>query len=688
MRVTEVAERTWAAVERAPAEARRREREDLLRSLFESTDEGVMVIERLPLRADGLRDWRYVAMNAKAGAMFGKPDLSGQSVRDNFPDEDEGWYDIYDHVLETSESIRFERESVPQRMVLEMYLSRVDGPNAPRLIVLLRDVTARRRAVDALTRRKERQAFLLALSDRLRPLADPVEVMAVASEALGRRLGVGRCGYGEVDATDAFLIVEHDWTDGVMASLKGTLRLDDFGPQLIGAYRAGRTVVLEDVLSDARAHGVEAAFEAIGGLRASLAVPLLKDGRWVAALYAQQTRPRRWTADDEELVREVSGRIWAAIERTRAEAAVREADRRKDEFLATLAHELRNPLAPISNALALLKTGSNRVDSTGVVAIIERQVQHMIRLVDDLLDVSRISRGVIELRREPLDLRTVLDAAIETSRPAIEQGRHTLILRMPPDPLPIEGDAVRLAQVFANLLNNAARYSEDGGRIVLTARRERSEALVSVRDTGIGIATEQLTQVFELFGQVNRHHSRAQGGLGIGLNLAQRLVRMHGGSMQASSAGAGHGSVFSVRLPLAAGAGPHGQDAKPEAVSSLDRQRIPVADVKPDAVPNLEGQRILVVDDNRDAAESLALLLRIEGAEAIIEHDGAAALARIGHWPPSVVLLDIGMPGMDGLEAARRIRADRRFDEVMLVALTGWGQDMDRQRTREAGFDH
>ncbi len=357
-------------------------------------------------------------------------------------------------------------------------------------------------------------------------------------------------------------------------------------------------------------------------------------------------------------------------ERARTEAALRDADQRKDEFLAILAHELRNPLAPIRNSLHILRlTGRLDPAAERVGEMMERQVNHLVRLVDDLLEVSRITRGKIELRKEPVEIAAIVRNAVETSRPQIEAGSHQLALALPPEPLTVEGDAVRLAQVFANLLNNSAKYTDEGGQIWLTVRREEAEVAVSVRDSGAGIPPDMLPRVFELFTQVDRQGDRAQGGLGIGLTLVKSLVEMHGGSVQAHSAGPGRGSEFVVRLPLATprGSGP-GAAATPSAV--------------------LTPCRVLVVDDNRDAAESLGMLLKLLGAEVQVVFSGPDALEALATYRPSVVLLDIGMPGMDGHEVARRIRQQRGSEEMTLIALTGWGQEEDRRRSQSAGFDY
>ena len=353
-----------------------------------------------------------------------------------------------------------------------------------------------------------------------------------------------------------------------------------------------------------------------------------------------------------------------------AEEALRHADRRKDEFLATLAHELRNPLAPISNAVHLLRRPDGRRTADRMVEMVGRQVRQMVRLVDDLMDVSRITQGKLELRREQLALAEVLAMAVETSMPAIEAGRHDLTVSLPEETLMLEADKVRLTQVFGNLLNNAAKYTDRGGRIWLGARREGESVLVSIRDTGIGIPAAKLPHVFEMFSQAHRDSARGQAGLGIGLTMVRSLVELHGGSVEARSEGPGRGSEFIVRLPLArvAEAAPHHDDAAGEAP--------------------LEGRRVLVVDDNGDAAESLALLLQSAGAEVHTALDGPAGLAAARRFLPHAVLLDLGMPGMDGFEVARRLRAEPGLAGLALVALTGWGQEEDRKRTRGSGFDH
>jgi signal transduction histidine kinase len=350
----------------------------------------------------------------------------------------------------------------------------------------------------------------------------------------------------------------------------------------------------------------------------------------------------------------------------------RDADRRKDEFLATLAHELRNPLAPIRQA-ALISKAPSATDAQKRWShdVIDRQVQHMSLLLDDLLDISRVTRGTLALRMQSTELASVIDTAVETARPTIDSKRHVLTLDIPPESIRFTADPLRVAQVLSNLLTNAAKYTDPEGQIRLTARCEADDVVIRVADSGIGISAATLPRVFNMFSQVHSTTDRSEGGLGIGLALAQGLIELHGGTIAASSAGLGCGSEFTVCLP---------RRAVVELVQSTSN-----------AAPGkraTQSRRILIADDNRDSAETLAALLRMEGHEVTSVHDGPVALSVFGELKPEVALLDIGMPGLTGYEVARKMRQSAPRTPLLLIAITGWGQDIDKERAFAAGFDH
>jgi PAS domain S-box-containing protein len=662
------------------------------------------------------------------------------------------------------------------------------------------DVDARKQAEDALREREERQAFLLNLSDALRPVSDADEIEATACRMVGEKLGADRVVYADVE--DGFFVPRQNYTRGVPPLVERT-PVAAFGSAFLDCYRKGETVVVRDVGADPRLEEAERRTLEAGRIGAFIRVTLSKQGRWAGSFCAHQTTPRAWTEAETELLREVAERLWSAAERARVQTALREselrlqlaldsgnigihewriadgeliwddrlraqwglqpgaptsfevfmrgvhpadrdmvqsaidraldpssggslyceyrvlgltdeverwiaatglvfftqgratrlvgtaqditerkrveealkaADRRKDEFLATLAHELRNPLAPIRNAIHVLRHDARSTlkeprDLT-LLAMIERQVDHLIRLVDDLLEVSRITRGKIDLKKEDLDLRDVLRHAVETAGPSIERGGHSLVVDLCPESLIVNGDPVRLSQVFTNLLNNAAKYTEHGGSVSLAAERRGGEAVVTVRDSGVGIPTEMLPRVFDLFTQVDRSLGRAQGGLGIGLALVRSLLQLHGGTVEAQSEGLGRGSAFIVRLPAL------GQFVAEIAMRDSSGQS-----------RETPSRRVLVVDDDHDVADSLAMFLETFGAEVRVAYSGAEGVEALGAFRPELVFLDLGMPGMDGYETARRMRALPEGRDVAMVALTGWGQEQVYERARDAGFD-
>ncbi len=411
-------------------------------------------------------------------------------------------------------------------------------------------------------------------------------------------------------------------------------------------------------------------------MRGWLAVPLIgHGGKNLGLVQLMDKAQGEFTEEDEAILVQLAAIASAGIENARLYEQVREQDRRKDEFLATLAHELRNPLAPIRTGLAVLKLAPSIDAMVKTREIMERQVEHMVRLIDDLLDVSRITRGKVQLKKERIDVRTILDTALEVSRPFIEESRHRLFISTPEEALLLDADPTRMAQVVSNLMNNAAKYTPEGGRIELSAersQRDHDDVIIRVRDNGVGLTSEALPKVFELFSQVGKTLDRSQGGLGIGLALVKRLVEMHGGQVAAESPGLGQGSTFVVRLPLAATQVINGRQVPGEEnASSL-------------SVP----RRILVVDDNVDGAETIAMLLTLFGHTVKTVHNGPDALEAAHSFQPGVMFLDIGLPGMSGYEVAQQLRSDSNMNGLILVALTGWGSEEDRQRAQSVGFDY
>ena len=680
-----------------------------------------------------------------------------------------------------------------------------------RLTGTSRDVTRERTMQAALRSSEARHALLLRLGDTLRPLSEATSVKAAAADAIGRHLGVAAAGYIEVDPDGEMVFAAGEYNDGRVGSLTGWYRLSNFG-EIADAVRRGEDVYVDDFEQDARAAiGALGVARAIR-MRAAAALPLMKRGALVAFLYAVDRGPRRWSADDRTILRDVAERTWTAVERAKAEATVRdtearlqsaldasnmgtfvwharedrteadlrmlrlfglppdgeinlrnalstlihvddreryalavgralepegagmlredirvvyadgtlhwlavnaqavfegaprqavrlvgtitditarkstehalreseerlkESDRRKDEFLAMLAHELRNPLAPIRTGLELIRIAGDTTDVERVRAVMERQVGHMVRLVDDLLDVSRITSGKIQLQRRRTPLTELIEGAVEANRATASAADVRLTVQMPREPCVLDVDPTRVVQVFSNLLHNAVKFTPSGGRIDVSATCTEptdgsplGDVIVAVADTGIGISTEMLPRVFDLFTQ-GRQGGHSQPGLGIGLAVARQLIDMHGGHIEAVSEGASRGSTFIVRLPIASREAPAESAARGHGGEGLKR-------------------RVLIVEDNDDVADMLAMLVEELGGETRVARDGYAGVKSVTEFHPDVILLDIGLPGMDGYETCRRIRMEAAGHDAVIVALTGWGQEQDKQRALAGGFD-
>ena len=520
---------------------------------------------------------------------------------------------------------------------------------------LQREVTERERVEEAL--RDANQQLEVRVEARTAELVQAHAVMAASEERLRIALDAGRMGTWELDA------------------VRRTCHIDEVQCSLLGLPARTRSVPLDTLLSltypaddemvrNAVEHALKTNSDNPGDYSYEFRIVRPSDGvmRWLhvsgRTIPNADAPPRR------------IGVTIDITDRKRDEQALQEADRRKNDFLATLAHELRNPLAPIRNAVELLRMRNPLpVDKRGPAEVIDRQTRALTRLVDDLLDISRITQNRLELRREPASLSAIVEGAVEASRPLIDAGGHVLDISIPEEPIVLLADVTRLSQVLSNLLNNAARYSDKKGRIHVEVRREAADAVVRITDEGIGIPATMLHRVFDMFVQVDRAHERGRGGLGVGLALSRQLVEMHGGRISAHSPGPGLGSTFEVRIPIVAEV-----EASTRAVVKDD---LPTSRL-----------RLLVVDDNRDSVDSLSTLLRLMGNDVHMAFDGVEAVHAVQSLRPDVVLLDVGLPLQNGYEAARMIRSEPWGRDVVLIALTGWGQEQDRRRSREAGFDH
>ncbi len=548
----------------------------------------------------------------------------------------------------------------------------VEGERILGTLTVIDDVTDRVEHDNELATRARQQATIASISQQALAGRELDVLMRLATEAVAATLRADRCAVWELDVAAQTLELRAGagWKEEAIGAV--ALELSEESKAIAGQARLAGDIRLLPALGRS---GLFDERQTVSETNAAISA----GDRQFGLLSAYAAGSGSFSGEDFQFMQTVADVIGMAIDRKRLETELQErvedlaaADRRKDEFLAMLAHELRNPLAPIMHAVEFLErhpSGDPNVEAAR--GIIDQQVRQMSRLVDDLLDVSRITRGQISLQMEELALTPIINQAIENARPMIESHEHALSAVLPAEPLTVRGDATRLTQVVTNLLNNAAKYTDKGGRIVVTLARDDDHAAISVRDNGIGIAPEVLPHVFDLFMQVDNSLARSRGGLGIGLTLVRNMAVLHGGSVAARSAGLGQGSEFILRLPLAV--------AKPKAADATMGRRKPL---------DLPSRRLLVVDDNQDAANTLAMLLKAVGHNVTVAYDGAQALESAEIVEPEIIFLDIGLPGMDGYEVARRVRMSPLGDRVKLVALTGYGQEEDRKMAHDAGFDH
>jgi PAS domain S-box-containing protein len=545
-----------------------------------------------------------------------------------------------------------------------------DGFGQPKCVVAVcLDITGRKRAEMALATQNRRARLLWEAASVLLTTNEPDAMLKGLFAKVGHLLGLDvYFNFMVTDAGDALRLTSYA---GIPEEEARSISRLGFGQAICGNVALRRAPIVATGIQESDDPIVQLVKRY--GVRSYACNPLIAGGQLLGTLsFASRSRDE-FAPDEIEFLETISKYVTAAYERMRFVAQLREQDRHKDEFLAMLAHELRNPLAPIRNAAHLVGlAGSDTHLLDQARAILERQVRQLMRLVDDLTEVSRISRNTLELRRERLELAAVVRSAVETSEPLIRAAGHRLELTLPDEPVIIDGDPVRLAQALSNLLNNAVKFSAPGSRIWLTAEAGGNEVEVRVKDEGVGIPADKLASVFDLFVQVDRSLERTRGGLGIGLTLVKRLVEMHGGTVEVRSDGPGQGSEFVARIPTLGG--------------SLEGG-IPMEEADSPAAVSLR-RRVLIADDNRDAAVSLAMMLKLLGHEVATAHDGLEVVRIAGEFRPDIAFLDIGMPGLNGYEAAQRIREADGAAQPVLVALTGWGQEEDRRRSQAAGFDH
>ncbi len=635
--------------------------------ILESITEGFFTLDR---------KWCFGYVNAEAHRILGVElgSLSRRVIWEVYPGlEGTPFWNCYHQTMDERVKTSFTAYYAAQ----DRWYEATVFPAPEGVSVYFRNVT------ESKGRETQREA-LADLSRRLGGAADAGKAGYEGAVVLGTTLKVSRVGYGTVDHDSGNLFVDRDWIRPGVASLAGVTPLSHYGT-FIDSLRRGEFIAISDVRLDPRTAQAAAALESKQA-RSFVNVPVLEQGRLMAVLFVNDDKVRDWTPDEIGFIEEAAARTRTAVERASAEQVLRaseeryrrlndelsDASRMKDEFLATLAHELRNPLAPIRNALKIQSLAAGDVSVIGRTReLMERQVTQMVRLIDDLLDLSRLSRGLIDLKIERVSMASAMALAVEASRPAIEQSTHELNVNLPGEDLIVSADPVRVVQVITNLLNNAAKFTPGPGKIGISLEREGGFALIRVRDSGIGLRADMLERVFKMFEQVDRSYAQVSGGLGIGLTLVKQLVEAQGGSVGGESAGLGQGSTFSVRLPLESAQ--IGERSAQVGETSIARSAAP--------------RRILIADDNEDAATSLALFLQMAGHETRVAKNGAQALAVAETFLPDIAVLDIAMPIIDGLEAARSLRARAIGKDMVLLALSGFGQDSDKRRSLDAGFD-
>lgn len=666
-----VVARCWESIERARTISTLQESEQRLQFVLDSMPQKIFT-------AMPAGEVDYLNPQWRSFTGLGLGDLQGEGiVKLIHPQDVEKSVAGWQHSLETGTPFQFEHRFRRSDGVYRWHMTRVLPVRDARGSIVMwigssTDINDLKGAEEAAIERSKQVQLLAAMAARLNTAADVDSIKHIVTQEARRLLG----------AQDSIMVFSGDVSSETGAPIASAYNREKFNADL----KMGDKLLLQQVCdynrplrlnvdapdADPRWQSTSAE-TGTPSAHAWLAAPLVaKDGTNIGAIQVAGSVKGAFSADDEAVLVQLAQMASVALENARLMEGLRETSRHKDEFLATLAHELRNPLAPIRNILALMKQADISEEFLQQARFtMERQILHMVRLIDDLLDVSRLSQGKLELRVKEIDLADVIGQTLEAFQPSLKDSRHQLLVNLPPKAIYLRADPARLTQVLGNLIDNACKYSDPGGKISLSVQQEDEQVLIRVKDTGLGIPPDKLTEIFDMFSQVDQSLERPKAGLGIGLTLVKRLVEMHQGSITALSAGLGHGSEFVIRLPVLTEARLTPPDPAVLTPRSLNLQ-----------------ERILVVDDNQDAAFSLARLLEINGADTRIAHDGLEALAVAEDFRPHVLLLDIGMPKLNGYDVCERIRATTWGKEVLIIAVSGWGQEQDRSRSRHAGFDH
>ncbi|GAB3806797.1 hypothetical protein GCM10028819_42850 [Spirosoma humi] len=635
------------------------------RTLFNAIDEGFSLLEVILDQTGKVVDYWHRDHNPAFTRMTGLKEVIGKRMSELVPNLEPEWHRTLEKVYRTGEPIRMEYPVQQLGQWYSAYLSRLGSKGSPFIACIYDDITERKRL-------EERQAYLLKLSDAMRPLTDAIAIQETAARVLGEHMGVDRAYYGSYDWERGVAVVERDFFRGEVPSIVGEHPLASYDGSL-QSHRDG-VLVVDDVEAERSLPPSDVVAYRALSVRSVLNVVLVKQGVWVASMTVLKAVPHHWTNQEISLLKATAEQTWDAVARAKAEEALRQADQRKDEFLAMLGHELRNPLASLSNTLLVLQLTKGADQSLSYPQAVEqmsREVAHMSRMMDDLLDVGRIRYGLIHLRKKPLDLVTIVRQTVDTAKPFYDQQHRQLSLSLPAYALPILGDETRLAQVVMNLLTNGLKYTHPGGHVWVSLQglkddAQNQQALLRVKDDGI--APDQQGAIFDIFVQGATTLDRPQGGLGLGLAVVKQLVGLHEGSLEVHSPGLGEGSEFVVRLPL-----------QPESVP-LGSTREPILHT-----PKAKG-RILVIEDNQTLGDMTARLVALNGYEARVSYSGADGLALAEQWRPDVILLDLGLPHMDGFEVSRRLREQSWGHSLPIVALTGYSPQSFQARTEQAGF--